>query len=164
MEELIKRYDELYEDMASSKDPKKMMVFGGAEKWIFRSVAEKHPEIAEKWLTILEAGRWNNYVSKSEAEECAAKLVNQDGSVGAHWPYEAFKAAVESLGAKMSDEPYYNCWALWLVANMRYSDNYKSASEFVPKDMMPKFFYMMAVENLKDADRPRFVRDYFKLE
>ena len=63
----------------------------------------------------------------------------------------------------MEDMPYYNCYALWAVANMRYSDNAVSASEFVPKDQMPKFFYSMAVENLKDPDRPRFVRDYFDL-
>jgi hypothetical protein len=44
---------------------------------------------------------------------------------------------------------------------MRYSDNAKSASEFVPKDLMPKFFYNVAVEDLKDIDRPKFVRDYF---
>lgn len=33
--------------------------------------------------------------------------------------------------------------------------------EFVPKDQEPKFFYSMALEKLKDVDRPRFVRDYF---
>jgi hypothetical protein len=90
-------------------------------------------------------------------------LVNQDGSRGAHWDYETFKGAVESLGAKMYEEPYYNCWALWLEANTEYSDHYKSASEFVPKDMMPKYFYNMAVEKLKDIDRPKYIRWYFNL-
>jgi hypothetical protein len=126
-------------------------------------LAEKHPELAEKWLTKLEAGKWHNYLSKSEAEEIVSKLINQDGSHGAHWDYETFKAAVETLGGKMTDEPFYNCWALWATANMRYSDNAKSAAEFVPKEMMPKYFYNVAVENLKDVDRPRFVRDYFKV-
>lgn len=163
MEDLIKQYDELYEEMVSAKDPKKMMVFGEAEKKMFHALAEKHPEIAEMWLTKLEAGKWNNYLSKTEAMEIASKLINQDGTRGAHWPYETFKAAVESLGAKMSDEPFYNCWALWVVANMRYSDNYRSASEFVPKDQMPKYFYNVAVESLKDPDRPKFVREYFDL-
>jgi hypothetical protein len=161
MNDMIKRYHELYDDMAMAKDPKKMMVFGDAEKWVFDMVAEKHPELAEKWLAKLEAGQWNNYLSRGEAERIALSLVNQDGIKGPHWDYETFKAAVESLGGKMTDEPYYNCWALWATANMRYSDNAKSASEFVPKDMMPKYFYNVAVENLKDVDRPRFVRDYF---
>ena len=160
-ENLSHRYDELYREMATAKDPKKMMVFGEAERWIFHQVAEKHPELAEKWLSKLEAVNWNNYLSKSEAEAVTSKLINQDGSKGPHWDYETFKAKVESLGGKMSDEPYYNNWALWAFANMRYSDNYISASEFVPKDMIPKYFYNVAVENLKDVDRPRIVRWYF---
>ena len=163
MEDLIKRYCELYEDMATAKDPKKMMVFGEAEKWVFHMMAEKHPELAEKWLTKLEAGRWNNYLSRSEAMEIASELINQDGTKGAHWSYEAFKAAVESLGARMVDEPFYNPWALWVVANAEYSDHYKSASEFVTKEMMPKYFYMQAVEKLKDVDRPKYVREHYDL-
>lgn len=163
MKELIEKYDELYEDMATAKDPMKMMAFGDAEKWMFHSLAQKHPDIAEMWLTRLEASKWNNYTSKTEAMEIAGSLVNQDGTHGPHWDYETFKTAVESMGGKMNDEPYYNCWALWLTANMRYSDNYRSAAEFVPKDMMPKFFYKVAVENLKDVDRPKFIREYFDL-
>jgi hypothetical protein len=161
MEGLIERYEELYDDMALAKDPKKMVVFGEAERWIFHRVAEKHPELAEKWLSKIEAGSWNNYLSKGEAEQIVASLVNQDGTRGPHWDHDTFKAAVESLGGKLNDEPFYNCWALWAVANMLYSDHHKSASEFVPKDLEPKFFYQMAVEKLKDVDRPRFVREYF---
>lgn len=164
MEDLIRRYDELYDDMATAKDPKKMMTFGEAEKWVFHAVAQKHPELAEKWLSKLEAGKWYNYLSETEAEEIAARLVNQDGSRGPHWSYDTFKGAVESLGGKMYEEPFYNCWALWATANMRYSDNYRSASEFVPKDQMPKYFYNVAVESLKDVDRPKFVREYFGVD
>ena len=163
MEDLIKKYDELYDDMATAKDPRKMMAFGEAEKWVFHMMAEQHPELAEKWLTKLEAEKWYNYLSKHEAEAIVSKFVNQDGTRGPHWSYDTFKAAVESLGGKIQSEPFYNCWALWTAANMRYSDNYVSASEFVPKDMMPKYFYNVAVETLKDADRPRFIREYFDL-
>ena len=161
MEHMIRKYDELYDEMAASKDPRRMMAFGDSEKWVFHMLAEKHPEMAEKWLSKLEAGKWNNYLSKKEAEEIVSKLVNQDGTHGPHWDYETFKSAVESLGGKMEDMPYYNCWALWVTACMLVSDHYKSASEFVPKEMMPKYFYSMAVEKLKDADRPKFVRHYF---
>jgi hypothetical protein len=118
MEELIRKYDELYEDMAKAKDPKKMMVFGEAEKKMFHSLAKKHPEIAESWLTQLEAGRWHNYLSKNEAEKIVNGLVNQDGTRGGHWSYETFRNAVESLGAKMAEEPYFNCYALWATADM----------------------------------------------
>ena len=163
MEDLIKRYDELYEDMATAKDPKKMMIFGDAEKWIFHEIAKAHPELAEKWLSKLEAGKWNNYLSESEAEHIANKIMNQDGTRGAHWDYDTFKGAVESLGAKMRDEPFYNCYALWIMANALWSDHHKSLSEFVPKEQEPKVYYLMAVEKLKDVDYPKFIRKYYDL-
>ena len=163
MRELIEKYDELYDEMASSKNPARMMAFGEAEKCIFHMLAKEHPEIAEKWLTKLEAGKWHNYLSKTEAEEIAAKLVNQDGSRGPHWDYETFKGAVESLGAKMHDEPYYNCWALWIMANALWSDHHKALMEFVPKEQEPKVYYLMAVEKLKDVDYPKFIRKYYDL-
>lgn len=161
MEELVKKYLERYEDMAKSGQPEKMRIFGEAEKWAFAKMVELSPKTAERWLEKLEAMYWHNYLSKAEAEDIVSKFVNQDGSRGAHWSYDTFKGAVESLGGKMHDEPYYNCYALWVVANMLYSDHYNSTKEYVPKEDMPKFFYLQAVEKLKDADRQNFVRKYF---
>lgn len=168
-EKMIGRYRELYEDMATSKDPAKMIVFGEAEKWAFEQMAEKHPRLAEMWLEKIEASQWNNYLSKAEADEIVAQLVNQNGSRGAHWNYETFKGAVESLGGKMSDEPAYNCYALWATANMIYSDHAQSIAEDmghkspteVPNSKMASSCYKKAVEKLKDTDRPKFVRQYF---
>lgn len=161
--ELIHKYDEMYEEMSTSRNTADMKAFGDVEKHMFHHLAKHHPELAEKWLTNLKAGKWNNYVSKTEAEVIAAKLVNQNGLKGPYWDFETFKNAVESLGGKMEDEPYYNKWALWLTANMRYSDNASSAAEFVPRDQMPKYFYKVAVETLKDPDHPKFIREYFDL-
>lgn len=161
MEGIRERYLELFEDMAKSGMPEKMKVFGEAEKWAFDRLHERDPKLAEMWVDKLEATHWHNYLSKAEANDIVAKFINQDNSRGAHWSYDVFKGAVESLGGNMMEEPYYNCYALWVVANMLYSDHYNSASEYVPKEDMPKYFYSMAVEKLKDKDRPRFVRDYF---
>lgn len=147
--------------MAKSGMPEKMKVFGEAEKWAFDRLHERDPKLAEMWVDKLEAMHWHNYLSKAEANEIVAKFINQDNSRGAHWGYDVFKGAVESLGGNMAEAPYYNCYALWVVVNMLYSDHYNSASEYVPKEDMPKYFYSMAVEKLKDKDRPRFVRDYF---
>lgn len=164
MEKMIDKYHDMYEDMATSKDPKKMKVFGEVEKWAFKEMVMVAPQKAQQWIDKLEAGLfWNNYLSRAEADVIVAGLVNQDGMRGAHWNYEMFRSAVTSLGGKMSDEPYYNCYALWVVANMLYSDHAKSASEYVPKDDMAKYFYSLAVEKLKDRDRVNFVRDYFKV-
>ena len=161
MEEMILRYLELYKEMANSGKPEKMMVFGEADKWAFARMVELSPEYAQSWLDKLEAMHWHNYLSEVEAMDIVNKFVNSDGTQGAHWDYKTFRSAVESLGGNMREEPYYNCYALWATANMLYSDHYHSAKEYVPIDDMPKFFYLQAVEKLKDADRPRFVREYF---
>lgn len=161
--EMIKRYLELYEDMETSAMPEKMKGFGKAEMWAFKRVAEEKPDVAQMWLDRLEAMSWHNYLSRVEAMGIASALINQDGSKGAHWDFDVFRAAVESLEGEMVASPYYNCYALWVTANMLYSDHYNSAKEFVAKEDMPKFFYLMAVEKLKDVDRPRFIREYYGL-
>lgn len=163
MSELIKRYDLQYEDIIKSKNPVEMEVLGEVSSWLFYEVAKAHPELAEKVLTKLESRSWNNYLSEEEAKKITSHFVNQDGSKGPHWDYETFKSAVTGLGAVMSEEPVFNCWALWAVANMHYSDHLDSASAYVPKEDYPKYFYSMAIETLRDPDRPKFVREYFKI-
>lgn len=167
MKDLIKRYTELYEDMATAKDPKKMMIFGEAEKWMFGSVAEAHPELAEKWLARLEAGAWNNYLSQEEAEEIVEALEEVDGDavIRRHeWQYEDLKRAVEMSGGEMSVAPFYNCWALWATMNMLYSDHKNTVNMFIQPNMRVKFYYHLAIDKLKDVDRPEFVRRYFHLK
>lgn len=171
MDEILERYEELYEDMATSGNKDKMTAFGDAERWAFKRMNEISPKDAQCWLDKLEAMHWKNYLSKQEAEEIAGKLVNQNGRIGAHWGYETFKAAVESLGGKMSEKPFYNCYALWVTANMIYSDHANSVAEdmgmsspeAVPNEKMALSMYKKAVEKLKDVDRPKFVREYFDL-
>ena len=163
MSEILEKYEELYKDMASSGNKEKMKAFGEADRWAFRKMSEISPKDAQCWLDKLEAMNWHNYLSKQEAEEVTARLVNQNGMKGPHWGYETFKNAVESVGGAMSEKPYYNCYALWAVANMLYSDHYDSAKKYVPESEMPKYFYTSAIEKLKDADKPKFVRWYFDL-
>lgn len=161
MEEMITRFLELYKDMETSGKPEKMKIFGNASKWAFAKMVDVSIEDAQCWLDKVEAMYWYNYLSKNEATEIVEQFVNSDGTRGAHWDYDTFKDAVESLDGEMKEVPYYNCYALWATANMLYSDHYHSVKEYVPQEDMPKFFYTMAVEKLKDADRPRFVREYF---
>ena len=163
MNAMMQRYEELYSMMATSADPAKMQVFGEAEKWAFAKMTDKDPAMAQVWLDMLEAVMWHNYLSRSEANDIVATFVNADGTTGAHWSYDTVRSAVEGLGAKMCEEPYYNGYALFAVMNMLYSDHSKSVDEFVPKDDQVKFYVAQAVEKLKDADRPNFVRDYFKM-
>lgn len=166
MEEIIKKYDELYDEMASSKDPRRMMAFGHAEKWIFGILAEAHPELAEKWVRRLEASRWNNYLTEEEASEIVHSLLEKQGDSYVQryeWDFPAMKNAIESIGGKISEEPYYNCWALWATMNMIYSDHSDTINSFIQPNIRIKFYYKLAIDKLKDFDRPRFVREYFGL-
>ena len=160
---ILERYEELYEDMATSNNKDKMIAFGDAERWAFKRIVKENPELARCWLDKLEAMNWNNFLSKHDAEKIADSLINQNGVKGPHWGYETFKNAVESLGGKVTENPYYNCYALWVAANMLYSDHYNSAKEYVPESDMPKYFYTMAVEKLKDIDRHKFIREYYAI-
>lgn len=169
-EQMIDRYHELYDKMKDSKDVRMMKVFGDAEKYMFRTIAVFHPEMAENWLSHLEAVCWDNYLSDREAVNIGKRMVNQDGTKGFHWQYDTYCKAVEALGVRTEDKPHYNSYALFVTANMEYSDHaksisedmgYKSTSE-VPNERMVLSCYKKAVEKLKDADAGFSVRKYFK--
>lgn len=168
-EELIARYDELYHKMKMSQEVKNMKIFGKAEKYMYHELAKAHPEMAEKWLSHLEAVCWENFLSQGEANNIAKRTINQDGTKGFHWDYIVFTNAVRSLGGKVEDKPEYNSYALWVVANMIYSDHAKSMAEDmgykapadVPNEKMALSCYKKAVECLEDVDGFS-VRDYFR--
>lgn len=169
-EQMIERYDELYIKMAGSKDVKNMHIFGSASTWMFKELAKVHPEMAENWLSHLEAICWENYLSQNEAMNISRRIINQDGSKGFHWNHDVFIKAVESLGGVIEEKPCYNSFALCVTANMIYSDHaqsiamdmgYKTAGE-VPNEKMALSCYRKAVEKLKDIDGGFQVRKYFK--
>ncbi len=168
-EELINRYEELLKEMVESKDQNKMNVFLDAEKWVFKDMASKNPELADSWLSHLEASNWKNYLSEREMLNISKRTANQDGSKGFHWNFETLKKAIVELGEKMEEYPYYNQYALATVMNIVYSDHaYSIALDLdfkTPKDTpngtMAMSCYRKAVEKLKDIDNPYFVRKYF---
>lgn len=163
MEDMKNRYDYLYNKMATSKDVPRMQVFGSAERWAFNKMMELNTKMAQMWLDKLEASEWYNYLSQAEAEKIASELQNQDGTKGAKWPFAQFESVVTSLGGDMEHEPKYNKYALWVTANMIYSDHAKSLKEIVSDTDLPLVIYKMAVEKLTDMDRPRFIREYFEV-
>lgn len=169
-EQMIERYDELYSKMKNSQDVNNMMIFGESATWIFREVAKAHPELAENWLSHLEAICWKNHLSEKEAMNISKRIVNQDGTKGFHWDCNTIFSAVESLGGVVEDKPYYDKYALAATMNTIYSDHalsiamdmgYKMPAE-VPNEKMTLSIYRKAVEKLKDIDGGFHVRKYFK--
>lgn len=169
-EEMTARYKVLYDTMVESKEPKNMHIFGDAEKWVFKELVAAHPEIAENWLSHLEAVCWDNYLSEREAMNIGKRIINQDGTKGFHWPHEAFVKAIETFGGTLEDKPHYNSFALYVTTNMEYSDHARSISEDmgyktpneVPNERMFKSCYAKALERLNDIDGGFAVREYFK--
>lgn len=169
-EEMIKRYDELYEKMKSSKDVKNMQIFGQAATWLFTETAKIHPDMAEKFLSHIEAICWDNYLSHSESVNIGNNIINQDGSKGFHWSYDVFMKAVQSLGGMTENKPHYNSYALWVVANMIYSDHANSIAQDmgynyakdIPNDKIATSCYRKALELLTDTDHVFNVRTYFQ--
>lgn len=168
-EQMVKRYEELYNDMVATKDPYKMHVFGESEMWVFKDLAGRYPEIADNWLSHLEATQWNNYLSEREMLNISKRMTNQDESKGFHWDYTTLMNALKELNGRTEDYPYYNSYALATVMNMIYSDHANSISldlgfktpKETPNGNMALSCYRKAVEKLKDIDRPYFVRGYF---
>ena len=168
-EEMKSRYDYLYNLMKSSKDVDKMQIFGKAEHRMFNKLVNSNPSMAKEWLEMLETVLWSNYLTEDQAEKLAEKIINQDGSTGPYWPMDVFFSVVPKLGGHLEDEPHYNKYALWLVANAHYSDFARSTAEDmgyatpaeVPAEKMALSMYKKAVESLKDPDRLHYISDYY---
>lgn len=163
IQEVKDRYNELYRLMSSSSEIESMMIFGRAEKWAFERMTELSEEDARKWVEKLESTQWLNYITRDEADYILSGLINQDGTKGHHWDYQTVKDTIQSLGGDMEDEPYYNCYAMWVMMNTIYSDHAISLGEYIPEEQLPAVIYKMSIEKLKDRDRKRFIRKYFNL-
>ena len=121
-EQMISRYEELYDKMKDSKDVKNMKIFGEAATYYFKEMAKMHPEMAMSWLSHLEAMCWDNFLSETEAVNIGKTMVNEDGLKGFHWGHDTFVSAVKQLGGVPEEKPSYNSYALCVTANMIYSD------------------------------------------
>lgn len=163
IQEAKDRYNELYRLMALGTEVESMMIFGKAEKWAFERMAELSEEDAIRWVDKLESTQWLNYVTRDEADSVLGGLVNQDGTKGPHWDLQTVKDFIHSIGGDVEDEPYYNCYAMWVMMNTLYSDHAISLGEFIEEEKIPHIIHKMSIEKLKDRDRKRFLRKYYNL-
>lgn len=169
MEEMKTKFDMFYKSMAASKDVEKMKAFGESAYAMFDKISDNYPSMAKEWLDSLEPIMWNNYLTQDQAASIASGIINQDGTHGPHWSMDTFFGVVPRLGGQLEEQPYYNKYALWLVANAHYSDfaassamdmGYRSVRE-APEEKMALSMYRKAVESLKDVDRKHYIRDYY---
>ena len=156
------RYDELYEYMAQSRNPKNMKAFGCVMTEMMDVLIQKMPETAEEMISQLESIRWHQYLTPKEAERIVAGM-----DPNAPWKRDVWKQTMESFGLPLEEPPYYNSCALWTEMNKIYSDFGEEIASLLGKPLSPTdkdiiaACYKMALKNLKDKDGVYDIRKYF---
>ena len=157
----MERYEELYHELIKGGKKENIAALGALLLWLMAETKKSATAIFKEAVEKMEAASWCNYLTAHEAESIAAGFINQDDSKGAHWSISEVEEAVEELGGRIECEPYYNKYALYVAMNMLYSDFADTINQFLGDGNMVEVIYRMAIDKLKDRDRPKFVRQYF---
>lgn len=116
--------------------------------------------------SIMEAAKFNNYISKDEYVVLAAGLKNQDGTIGSKFTAENIKTTLsKTSGAWLESDPCYNEYAMCLAINYIMSCNTRFISEISSKLGIVSILicYDIASGMLKDKNNPRWIRKHFGL-
>lgn len=108
--------------------------------------------------------KYNNFLTEKEAREILSNFKNYDGSNGA--PFNTLVLDTLHVDNKYIDDGVdYNKWALYVTMCKFASDQGEIISKLVNNDHNAYInaCYDMSVAQLKDSDRPRWVRQYFNL-
>ena len=157
-EELRQEYARLYNYMSVSRNPEYMKAFGKVMTEMYDWFADNKREAAEEWLMKLEAIKWRNYLTPTEAEEAVNGMTPK-----APWTREQWQSAMAQHGYELEEEPAYNRCALWVVMNMIMSDSAQTLGKYVEDSDMFRVVHDLAVDKLTDEDSRFNVRTYFGL-
>ena len=108
--------------------------------------------------------RYNNFLTERESYNILKEFKNYDNSKGA--PFDSTVLSTLQGGGKVVDkEGVYNKWALYTTMCKFASDQGNVIMNLVNRnyDEYVNTCYNMAVAQLEDVDRPRWVRWYFNL-
>ena len=161
-QELKDKYYELYEYMASSKDPKNMKAFGHVMNEMYEWFVANKPDAAQEMIDQLESIKWKQYLTPKEAQKIIDKMDPK-----APWSRDQWKTAMESFGLPLEEPPYYNRCALWTEMSKMYSDFGDEIAALLGKPLTPtdkditSACYKMALKTLKDKDGVYNIRKYF---
>lgn len=167
LEELMRKFDQLYAKMSASSDVANMKLFGSVMRKAIEQLTRYSMEDAADLVDELCSMNWDNYVTRKEAMAIVNSMDPQP-----KWSYEKVEAALAKLGLPMEESPYYNSYAMYVGISMKYSDSALTLAERVLKksiaevdelDML-KMCYYLAKDSLKDKDGVFNIRKYFGLE
>lgn len=95
-------------------------------------------------------------LTEETAKAWCDAMVNDDGTMGAHWTKEQTTAVAESLKIEFDNSHEHGGFSVvdfWAAMNMMYSDYYKVASQF--SQNKPEFYAALAKVFLEDTDAPK---------
>lgn len=165
-QELKSAYNDLYGYMAKSQDPANMKVFGKVMTEMMEDMIQSSPQKAEEYINKLSSIKWKQYMTPKEAEMIVSKM-----NPKAPWSRDVWNNAMDALGLKKEEEPFYNRCALWAEMNKQYSDHaetiandilHKPLNE-IPAEQIVPGIRAMALDLLKDKDGVYNIREYFGL-
>lgn len=108
--------------------------------------------------------KYNNYLTEKESRTILSEFRNWDGSTGTPFSPQILDE-LQKDNKCIDNVPEYNKWALYITMCKFASDQGGVISKLVNNDS--KAFinacYDMSIAQLKDVDRPRWVRHYFNL-
>lgn len=151
-------YNDIVRLVIASTDVAKMHILSDANSHIFELLQASHPDIAAKWLDMLEPLRWHNYLSEDEAK-CVVANMSSEGTRGEIISMDTIAQLVGDCAESM---PNYNRWALYAVVNMMMHDHHQSLMT-IAGDKAPAVALEMSREWLTDWDKPDKLRWYVGL-
>lgn len=163
-EELKEKYEQLYEQMSVSNEPKQMKLFGSVMNDMMSWAIKNQPQAAESWIDKLCAIKWEQFLTKAEATKIVAKMQPE-----APWDFDTWSKAMAQLGLEAERKSVFNQYALWAWMNAKYSDEgevyaklvFGQPLEDVPADKIVPLIHALAVSNLCDEDHRFDIRAYF---
>ena len=166
-DELINKFCSLFTEAKNSGDTEDCEVSLSMFKKAVCLLADTNLRSAKELVECYEGNlKYYNFLTETEAEEVVEKFVNQDNSKGPKWrDSEELFRKVEEMGGKVECAPHYNKWALYVTMNKFASDQNSVIVKWVGDDK-EKYFeacYELALTQLKDKDRPCWIRPYYGL-
>ena len=163
-EELSEKYKSLYNTMAVSGEPRYMKLFGDVMNEMMAWVIKNQPSAAEQWIEKLCAVKWEQYLTRAEAQKVVSNMVPE-----APWSFETWEKAMASLGLETERKGIFNKFALWTEMNAQYSDQAENLAKFafgVPLDdvdegKLVKLIHALAIGMLTDEDGKFNIREYY---
>ena len=156
---MMKKYDQLYEKMATSAKISNMRLFGKVGRESMLLLVKNMPEKAQELIEMLCAVNWNNYLTPKEAESIVDRM-----EPTRPWSREQWRNVMEQHRYVLEEEPYYNGCAMYVTMCMIYSDSLETLKRYTSGVDMFDFVHALAIDKLKDKDKVFNIREYFNVQ